>query len=112
MFLDHTGFVGVYLTQLTFIQDGNPDNLDNLINFSKRHKAAEVISDIKRWQTRPYNLQPIAGVISFIDESLNTYADSPTSFYNDQFWNISLEREPREREDEKMARLLQESGFL
>jgi son of sevenless-like protein len=105
--------VGVYLTQLTFIQDGNPDNADNnLINFSKRHKAAEVISDIKRWQTKPYNLQPITGVVGFIEESLSGYSENPNSYYNDEFWRRSLELEPREREDEKMARLLQESGFL
>jgi son of sevenless-like protein len=106
-----TKFLGVYLTQLTFIQDGNPDNVNGLVNFSKRHKAAEVINDMKRWQTKNYALQPITGVLSFIEESLNQYSENPDS-YKDHFWNMSLEREPREREDEKMARLLQESGFL
>jgi son of sevenless len=82
-----------------------------MVNFGKRHKAAEVINDMKKWQTKPYNLQPISGVLTFIEESLSLYSDNPDS-YKDHFWNMSLEREPREREDEKMARLLQESGFL
>lgn len=84
--------------------------IEDKINFGKRHRAAEVINDIKRWQTRPYNLQPVPGILSFIEESLNVYPDPER--LKDELWNLSLEREPREREDEKMARLLQESGFL
>lgn len=105
------GLPGVFLSTLQFIQDGNPDNLpDGLINFRKRQKASEVISDIKRWQTQSFNLQPLPLVLNFIEESLNQYSDTRAS--SDHFWALSLEREPREREDEKMARLLQESGFL
>ncbi|KAI0731989.1 ras GEF [Fomitopsis betulina] len=104
-------FIGVYLTTLTFINDGAGDRLgDNMINFRKRQKAAEVIQDIKRWQSKPYNFQTVASILSYLEECFNKYSDGHD--YADQFWNISLEREPREREDEKMARLLQESGFL
>lgn len=81
-----------------------------MINFRKRQKAAEVIQDIKRWQSKPYNFQTVAVVLSYLEECFNKYVDGYD--YADQFWNLSLEREPREREDEKMARLLQESGFL
>ncbi|KAI0632185.1 ras GEF [Trametes polyzona] len=104
-------FIGVYLTTLTFINDGAEDKLSgNMINFRKRQKAAEVIQDIKRWQAKPYNFQTVAPVLAFLEESFQQYVDGQD--YGDQFWNLSLEREPREREDEKMARLLQESGFL
>ncbi|KAJ8455118.1 hypothetical protein ONZ45_g19044 [Pleurotus djamor] len=105
-------FIGVFLTTLQFIQDGNPDNLapGNLVNFRKRQKAMEVINDIKRWQAQPFNFTPIPAVLAFIDESLNQFSD--TVDVREHFWKLSLEREPREREDEKMARLLQESGFL
>ena len=82
----------------------------SMINFRKRQKAAEVIQDIKRWQSKPYNYQTVPSVLAYLDESFQSYQDGVD--YGDQFWNISLEREPREREDEKMARLLQESGFL
>ena len=103
--------LGVFLSTLQFIQDGNPDTLPGgLVNFKKRQKASEVISDIKRWQTQTFNLTPLASVMGFIEESLNQYNDTKAS--SDHFWALSLEREPREREDEKMARLLQESGFL
>ncbi|PCH40158.1 ras GEF [Wolfiporia cocos MD-104 SS10] len=104
-------FIGVYLTTLTFINDGAEDKLaGNMINFRKRQKAAEVIQDIKRWQSMPYNYQTVASVLAYLEECFAKYADAFD--YADQFWNLSLEREPREREDEKMARLLQESGFL
>ena len=105
------GLLGVYLTTLTFINDGAEDKLaGKMINFRKRQKAAEVIQDIKRWQAKPYNFQTVASVLSYLEESFQSYQDGVD--YGDQFWNLSLEREPREREDEKMARLLQESGFL
>ncbi|KAI1790116.1 ras GEF, partial [Ganoderma leucocontextum] len=104
-------FIGVYLTTLTFINDGAEDKLaGHMINFRKRQKAAEVIQDIKRWQAKPYNFQTVASILSYLEESFQSYQDGVD--YGDQFWNLSLEREPREREDEKMARLLQESGFL
>ncbi|KAI0372236.1 ras GEF [Pilatotrama ljubarskyi] len=104
-------FIGVYLTTLTFINDGAEDKLSgNMINFRKRQKAAEVIQDIKRWQAKPYNFQTVAPVLAYLEESFQQYTDGVD--YGDQFWHLSLEREPREREDEKMARLLQESGFL
>lgn len=102
---------GVFLTTLTFVQEGSRDMLpDNLVNFRKRQKAAEVIYDIKRWQSQPHNFHPIVTVLVFIEDSLNAFSDQGD--VGEKFWNISLLREPREREDEKMARLLQESGFL
>ncbi|TFK74755.1 ras GEF [Pluteus cervinus] len=104
-------FIGVFLSTLQFIQDGNPDNHPGgLVNFRKRQKAAEVIDDIKRWQAQQFNFTPVRPILDYIDESLNKFND--TREQSDLFWNLSLEREPREREDEKMARLLQESGFL
>ncbi|KAJ7712427.1 ras guanine nucleotide exchange factor domain-containing protein [Mycena metata] len=112
-------FIGVFLSTLQFIQDGNKDNIPapgakdgsgaTLVNFWKRQKASEVINDIKRWQVS-FNLHVIPSVQAYIEESLNSVSDTKES--SERFWLTSLEREPREREDEKMARLLQESGFL
>lgn len=82
----------------------------NLINFGKRQRAAEIIREIKHWQSKDFNLTLVAPIVAFIEEALAGFGDS--SDWGEKFWNTSLEREPREREDEKMARLLQESGFL
>jgi son of sevenless len=103
--------VGVYLTTLTFIQDGAPNNVSgNLVNFRKRQKSAEVIEDIKKWQSKPFNFIKVDLIHDYIQDCLNKFNAIPD--VSDIFWNLSLEREPREREDEKMARLLQETGFL
>jgi son of sevenless len=101
---------GLYLTTLTFIQDGAPNNIGPLVNFRKRHKAAEVIEEIQKWQSKPFNYTKVDLIHDYIMECLNKFNNRPD--VSDEFWNLSLEREPREREDEKMARLLQETGFL
>lgn len=102
-------FLGVYLTDLTFIEDGNPDRLradERLINFGKRQKTAEVIREIMIYQSTPYNLTPVAGIQKFIQDNL-VEARTDSDLYTQ-----SLALEPREREDEKISRLLAESGFL
>jgi len=112
-------FLGISLSTLQFIRDGNPDTLpaqgasegagSTLVNFRKRQRASEVINDIKRWQV-PFNLHVIPSIQAYIEDSLNSVSDTPES--SERFEAISLELEPMEIEEEKMARLLRESGFL
>lgn len=50
-------FLGVYLTFLTFIEDGNPNFLSGerkLINFGKRMKSAGVLREMQTYQSVPY----------------------------------------------------------
>jgi son of sevenless-like protein len=101
---------GLYLTTLTFIQDGAPNNVGTLVNFRKRQKAAEVIEEIQKWQSKPFNYAKVDLIHDYIMNCLSKFDNRPD--VSDEFWNLSLEREPREREDERMARLLQETGFL
>ncbi|KAJ1026749.1 hypothetical protein NDA16_002046 [Ustilago loliicola] len=102
-------FLGRYLGDLTFIEDGNRDRLkenDKLINFGKRQKTAEVIREITIHQSTPYNLAVVPALEKWIESNL---VDARSA---DDLYEQSLALEPREREDEKIARLLQESGFL
>ncbi|CAE6443839.1 unnamed protein product [Rhizoctonia solani] len=102
-------FLGVYLTVLTFIQDGNKDFISKeqgIINFGKRQKAAEVIREIQSYQAKQYNLSVVDQIQTFIDHSLASVEEKA------DYWETSMSLEPREREDEKMTRMLQESGFL
>ncbi|OLL24556.1 Protein ste6 [Neolecta irregularis DAH-3] len=102
-------FLGVYLTDLTFIEDGNSNYLKksrHLINFSKRMKTAEVIREIQQYQSVPYHLKPVQELQVFLKHNLAESRDVH------DMYEMSLSMEPREREDEKIARLLQESGFL
>ncbi|BDD55230.1 hypothetical protein MAP00_000774 [Monascus purpureus] len=100
-------FFGVYLTDLTFIEDGIPSlTPSELINFSKRAKTAEVIRDIQQYQNVPYLLQSVPELQDYILNNLQSANDVH------DMYDRSLEVEPREREEEKIARLLSESGFL
>lgn len=101
-------FLGVSLTDLTFIEDGNANMLKDstdMINFSKRAKTAEVIREIQQYQSVPYSLETVPELQKFIIQSL-------TEVRTVDPYERSLDVEPREREDEKIARLLAESGFL
>ncbi|KAI8093459.1 ras guanine nucleotide exchange factor domain-containing protein [Halteromyces radiatus] len=102
-------FLGIYLQDLTFIEDGNADYLKtskDMINFAKRAKTAEVIREIQQYQSTYYQLTPVDEIQAFIQTNLQSTRDE------EQLYNESLKLEPREREDEKITRLLQESGFL
>ncbi|KAF2636264.1 ras GEF [Massarina eburnea CBS 473.64] len=96
-------FFGVYLTDLTFIEDGIPSLIKktNLINFAKRAKTAEVIRDIQQYQNVPYPLQPVPELQDYILTNMQSAGDVH------EMYETSLQIEPREREDEKIARLVQ-----
>ncbi|KAI0024883.1 ras guanine nucleotide exchange factor domain-containing protein [Xylariomycetidae sp. FL0641] len=93
-------FFGVYLTDLTFIEDGIPSitKKTNLINFAKRAKTAEVIRDIQQYQSSPYSLQPVPELKDYILIHMQAAGDVH------EMYDKSLAVEPREREDEKIVR--------
>ncbi|PNY24242.1 Cell division control protein 25 [Tolypocladium capitatum] len=101
-------FFGVYLTDLTFIEDGIPSIIKktNIINFAKRAKTAEVIRDIQQYQNVGYSLQPVPELQDYILSNMQAAGDVH------EMYDKSLQVEPREREDEKIVRVLAESGFL
>ncbi|ORZ31937.1 ras guanine nucleotide exchange factor domain-containing protein [Catenaria anguillulae PL171] len=65
-------FLGVHITDLTFIEDGNPDYLPDessghLINFEKRRKVAAVIEEISQMQRAcKYHLHTVPAIESFL----------------------------------------------
>ncbi|ERF68675.1 hypothetical protein EPUS_05736 [Endocarpon pusillum Z07020] len=93
-------FLGVYLTDLTFIEDGIASIVknSNLINFAKRTKTAEVIRDIQQYQNVPYSLNPVPDLQEYILSNMREAGDVH------EMYDKSLQIEPREREDEKIAR--------
>ena len=92
--------LGVYLTDLTFIEDGIPSIIKktNLINFAKRAKTAEVIRDIQQYQNVGYSLQPVPELQDYILSNMQAAGDVH------EMYDKSLQVEPREREDERVVR--------
>ncbi|OWP07070.1 cell division control protein Cdc [Marssonina coronariae] len=93
-------FFGVYLTDLTFIEDGIPSIIkkSTLVNFAKRAKTAEVIRDIQQYQNAPYPLQAVNELQDYILSNMQAAGDVH------EMYERSLAVEPREREDEKIVR--------
>ena len=63
-------YVGTFLTDLVFIEEGNPDFLKDfpdLINFSKRRQTAKVVQQILCYTKEPYNLEAIPSILTFLD---------------------------------------------
>ncbi|OTB04960.1 hypothetical protein M426DRAFT_73105 [Hypoxylon sp. CI-4A] len=100
-------FFGVYLTDLTFIEDGIPSIIKktNLINFAKRAKTAEVIRDIQQYQASPYSLQPVPELQDYILSNMQAAGDVH------EMYDKSLTVEPREREDEKIVRYIKSTNL-
>ena len=96
------------MTDLTFIEDGIPSvfKRTKLINFAKRAKAAEVIRDIQQYQNVPYPLQPVTELQDYITSNMQSAGDVS------EMYDRSLAVEPREREDEKIARYRKDSSTL
>ncbi|KAJ1678464.1 hypothetical protein EV182_003997, partial [Spiromyces aspiralis] len=110
-------FIGINRQDLTFIEDGNDDMMSthrHLINFSKCIKTADTILEIQGFQNVPYALTSVPEIQEWLLKQLEEflpYADNPEPLF-DKFFQVSRILEPKEREDEKFIRLLQESGFL
>ncbi|EFA80500.1 Ras guanine nucleotide exchange factor [Heterostelium album PN500] len=81
-------YIGVYLTDLTFIEEGNPNIIgNNLINFSKYTLLYKVISEVQQYQWSEYNLNYVPIIQTFIKD-----LNSPTVA---ELYQVSLQKEPK-----------------
>eukprot|EP01098_Paradermamoeba_levis_P016727 TRINITY_DN9231_c0_g1_i1.p1 TRINITY_DN9231_c0_g1~~TRINITY_DN9231_c0_g1_i1.p1 ORF type:complete len:652 (-),score=199.83 TRINITY_DN9231_c0_g1_i1:128-2083(-) len=87
-------YLGVYLTDLTFIEEGNPDITQNLINFAKRRLIYHVIAQIQQYQQKGYNLYPIHQISRFFHKFKRVDEE--------ELYKLSLLREPRGKEKSEL----------
>ena len=80
-------YVGVYLSDLTFIGDGNPDRVDGLINFQKRELEYRIIADVKAYQQTKYNFTKLEPIYTFLSQL--------PYFEEKVLYDLSLKYEPR-----------------
>ncbi|KAJ3424638.1 guanine nucleotide exchange factor [Anaeramoeba flamelloides] len=80
-------FIGIHLTDLTFLDESKRDYEQNgEISESKLETMTTVISNILKFQTRPYSLITVP--------QLQDYFKEFPGLNNDQLYEISLQREP------------------
>jgi len=85
-------YLGVYLTDLTFMEEGNSDTMgNNLINFKKREMIFSVIMEIQQYQHQAYIFDAQSRLIQYL-------ADLPvienTKAIDAELFEMSLLREP------------------
>eukprot|EP01128_Nolandella_sp_AFSM9_P005157 TRINITY_DN2457_c0_g1_i1.p1 TRINITY_DN2457_c0_g1~~TRINITY_DN2457_c0_g1_i1.p1 ORF type:complete len:870 (-),score=175.46 TRINITY_DN2457_c0_g1_i1:2142-4751(-) len=83
--------LGVFLTDLTFMNDGNKDVVhDRLINFKKHQMVHNVIVQIRQFQLDSFNLKPVPFIQEFLTLRDDQVRDDKILYAN------SLRVEPRE----------------
>lgn len=90
-------YVGLYLTDLTFIEDGNPKMINNKFNFMKCRKFSMVIRDLQTYQQTPYNFIEVK---ELREQLLNLKILDEVEMYD-----LSLIREPRVPKTPRMSTL-------
>ncbi|GAM22409.1 hypothetical protein SAMD00019534_055840 [Acytostelium subglobosum LB1] len=81
-------YLPVILSDLTFMEDGNPDKLGNLINFQKRELIHRATSEVQALQQHKYDF-PIV-------EPIHTLLLELPSSSSEELYQLSVMREPRE----------------
>ncbi|KAL1923024.1 uncharacterized protein VTP21DRAFT_9400 [Calcarisporiella thermophila] len=112
-------FLGVYLTDLIFVNDGNPSfrvspsGNKRLINFDKYMKVARIVLDVQRFQI-PYALQEIEEVQTYLktillDSSGKCRLEDASELYE---WSLSVEPREEERNGEDIGAIAGASRSL
>ena len=81
-------FLGVYLTDLTFIEEGNPTMRGDLINWNKCRLQARVLTEIEVYKENPYCLQEVPWIRDFLLHVVVKESE-------DDMWKQSITAEPR-----------------
>eukprot|EP00002_Diphylleia_rotans_P008724 TRINITY_DN1872_c0_g1_i1.p1 TRINITY_DN1872_c0_g1~~TRINITY_DN1872_c0_g1_i1.p1 ORF type:complete len:728 (-),score=130.63 TRINITY_DN1872_c0_g1_i1:227-2410(-) len=88
--------IGIHLTDLVFIEEGNPDTIDSLINFSKCKLVHKTIEELRHYRETPYNFVPVIQI-------QNLFSNFPPRLDDQSLHQLSLVLEPRGAERHLIA---------
>ena len=77
-------FLGLFLKDLVFLNDGNPKKLNDLINFSKLNMFRIKLEELERFQSRKINFTIDSDVTLF-----KQYISNAKILNSDQIYNLS-----------------------
>jgi len=69
-------FLGMFLTDIIHIDDGNKNEVDGLVNFRKCSMLATAIRSIQKFQDVEYNFAPVPALFSYLQ---NAYSHAHTA---------------------------------
>lgn len=81
-------YLGVSLSDLVFINDGNPDFLSELINLEKCNLIYKVISEVERFQATDYKVDIYPSIYYYVSKGFHYLADA-------DLYSLSTMYEPR-----------------
>ena len=84
-------YLGVYLQDLTFIEDGNPEQIDGLVNFERLGLVYGVLKEVLLYQNQSYAIPVL--------EPMSTLLISLPFATEKNLYQLSLIREPRGETD-------------
>ena len=91
-----TFFAGVFLRDLTFIEDGNPNTVeDGQINFEKTKLLGSVIRNVQQYQQYPYTIRKVPSIVRYLRKAMVLPEDP-----DDTIYDLSLQVEPRAPENQ------------
>ena len=102
-------FLGVYLTDLTFLELGNQDYLpeSHFINYEKRRKVYQLVQEIKKFQNVPFPFTLVPQIQDFMRKLMESkgtpvgWEEKPVIMKEDELYDKSLEYEPKEPSDDE-----------
>jgi len=84
-------YLGTHLSDLTFIEDGNPNEIDGYINFKKRDMLSGVLLIIFQAQQGQYKNEILEPIYTLLEE-LPHVEDK-------DLWEISTYLEPKDKKE-------------
>ena len=59
-------YLGIHLTDITFIENGSADNISGLINLKKMRLYELILAEVQMYQQTPYLFEPVPFIQDYL----------------------------------------------